>query len=200
MLDRKGTHWSTRLVAAFLAFVMLLGNVPVNVFATEITGEEIQETTVPETSAPAADETEPETTETIPETTAPAESGDLEEQVETVSEEESAYVPLYREITVRAGQLVGDTCEIVENEIYGYVVDYKLKKGHTLSISDTNYVFSVRVLQDGNYSTMLKQTTSDSYTATEDMTVGMLIRKPDKSALTAEELAARSGRGGKTHD
>ena len=106
--------------------------------------------------------------------------------------EESAAepVPLYREITVQPGQLVGDTGEIVENEIYGYVVDYELKKGHTLSISDTDYVFSVRKLADGNYSTMLKQATTDCFTATEDMTVGMLIRKPDKSALTAEELAS----------
>ena len=100
-------------------------------------------------------------------------------------------IPLCREITVQPGLLDPNTGgEIVENETYGYVAGYELKKGHTLSISDTNYVFSVRKLADGNYSTMLKQATTDSFTATEDMTIGMLIRKPDKSALTAEELAS----------
>jgi hypothetical protein len=82
-----------------------------------------------------------------------------------------------------------DPVEVVENEIYGYVAGYQLKKGHTLSISSTDYVFSVRMLKDGNYSTLLKEANSNSFTATADMTVGMLIRKPDKSALTAEELA-----------
>lgn len=60
VLDRNGTHWSTRLVAAFLAFVMLLGNVPANVFATEITGEEVRDTAAPETGAPGLGETEAE--------------------------------------------------------------------------------------------------------------------------------------------
>ena len=97
---------------------------------------------------------------------------------------------LHQTIPVLPGQLLPDPVEIVENEIYGYVVGYELKKGHVLSISNTDYVFSVRKLVNGNYSTMLKQATVDSFTATEDMTVGMLIRKPDKSALPAEELAS----------
>ena len=97
--------------------------------------------------------------------------------------------PLYAELKVRPGQLIPDSFEIAENEIYGYIAGYQLKKGHSLSISDTDYVFSVRKLADENYSTMLKQATTASFTATEDMTVAMLIRKPDKSALTAEELA-----------
>ena len=97
---------------------------------------------------------------------------------------------LYNAIPVTSGQLVPDDCSVVESDIYGYVANYPLKKGHILSISNADYVFSVRKLVDGNYSTMLKQATTDSFTATEDMTVAMLIRKPDKSALTAEELAA----------
>lgn len=115
-----------------------------------------------------------------------AEHVHAEETVETDKELEF----LYQEIVVQPGQLITDTNEIVENEIYGYVVDYELKKGHVLSISDSNYVFSVRQYKDGNYSTLLKQATTASFTATEDMTVGMLIRKPDKSALTEEELAS----------
>ena len=98
--------------------------------------------------------------------------------------------PLSQTIPVASGQLVANTCEIIESDIYGYIVGYELKKGHTLSISDESYVFSVRKLSDGDYSTMLKQATSNSFTATENMTVGCLIRKSDKSALTAEELAA----------
>lgn len=42
---------------------------------------------------------------------------------------------------------------------------------------------------DGSYDTMVKSATTASFTATEDMTVAMRIRKPDKSAVTAEELA-----------
>lgn len=96
--------------------------------------------------------------------------------------------PLYQEIAISPGLLNSGTCEVTESEIYGYVVNYQLKKGHILSISNTDYVFSVRRLVDGNYSTLLKSATTDSFTATEDMTVAMLIRKPDKSAVTAEEL------------
>ena len=92
-------------------------------------------------------------------------------------------------ITVKPGQLDSSTDgDILDSDVYGFVVNYPLKKGHVLSISDTDYVFSVRKLEDGTYSTMLKSATADSYTAAEDMTVAMLIRKPDKSALTAEEL------------
>ena len=113
-----------------------------------------------------------------------------ESQALPAAEESVTLEPLHQTISVTHGQLLPDPVEIVENEIYGYVVDYELKKGHVLSISNTDYVFSVRKLVNGNYSTMLKQATVDSFTATEDMTVGMLIRKPDKSALTAEELAS----------
>ena len=97
---------------------------------------------------------------------------------------------LYNTITVKLGQLDSNTAgDIVDSNIYGYVVNYPLKKGHVLSISNTDYVFSVRKLENGSYSTMLKSATADSYTATEDMTVAMLVRKPDKSALSAEDLA-----------
>ena len=109
---------------------------------------------------------------------------------EVLGEENIDIVPLYIRIDVLPGQLIGETGEIAENEIYGYVVDYELRKGHTLSISNSDYVFSVRVFENGNYSKMLKQATADSFTATEDMIVGMLIRKPDKSALTEEEVAS----------
>ncbi|MBQ6685206.1 MAG: prolyl oligopeptidase family serine peptidase, partial [Firmicutes bacterium] len=99
---------------------------------------------------------------------------------------------LYRKIDVKKGQVVPETKEIKDSEIYGYVIDYKLKKGHVLSISDTDneidYVFSVRQLVDGDYTTFLKAANTTKFTATEDMTVAMLIRKPDKSAVTAEEL------------
>ena len=77
---------------------------------------------------------------------------------------------LHNAIAIYPGQLMPEDCSIVENDIYGYVVNYPLKKGHILSISDKNYVFSVRKLVDGNYSTMLKQATADSFTATEDIT------------------------------
>ena len=101
----------------------------------------------------------------------------------------SAAEPLYQEVAIMPGQLVPESCEIAESDIYGSVVGYELKKGHMLSIGDTDHVFSVRRLVDGNYTTMLKQATTESFTAAEDMTVACLIRKPDKSALTAEELA-----------
>ena len=104
--------------------------------------------------------------------------------------EEITLAPLSQTVQITSGQLIGDTCEIVDSDNYGYIVDYELKKGHTLSISDESYVFSVRRLVGGNYSAMLKQATTDSFTATEDMTVGCLIRKPDKSALTEDELAS----------
>lgn len=91
-------------------------------------------------------------------------------------------------ISVTPGQLIPENCTVSESDIYGYIINYPLKKGHTLSISDENYVFSVRKLTDGNYSTLLKQATADSFTATEDMTVAMLVRKPDRSILTEEEL------------
>ena len=98
---------------------------------------------------------------------------------------------LYNPIVVNKGALATNyDGSIIDSDIYGYVVNYPLKKGHVLSISDTNYVFSVRKWENGNYSTMLKQATTANYTATEDVTVAMLIRKPDKSAVTAEELAS----------
>lgn len=109
----------------------------------------------------------------------------------TFAEENIDIVPLYNEIAVVPGLLDSKTDgEIVENEIYGSIVGYELKKGHTLSISNTDYVFSVRVLKNGNYITLLKQATADNFVATEDMTVGCLIRKPDKSPLTEEEIAS----------
>ena len=104
--------------------------------------------------------------------------------------EEISIVPLSSEIEPQAGILNFNTLEIEENEIYASVVGYELKKGHTLSISNSDYVFSVRVLKDGNYNTLLKSATADSYTAKEDMTIGMLIRKPDKSPLTEEEISS----------
>ena len=82
-----------------------------------------------------------------------------------------------------------DSGEKQDSDIYGCVIGYSLKAGHTLSISDENYVFSVRILQNGNYSTMLKAATVDSFTADKDMTVAIRVRKPDKSIITAEELA-----------
>jgi len=94
------------------------------------------------------------------------------------------------EIPVLPGQLVGSSSgTIQDSEIYGHVVHYSLQAGHTLSISDPRYLFSVRILQNGSYSTMLKQASRADFTADADMTVGCLIRKPDSSAVTAEELA-----------
>ncbi len=95
---------------------------------------------------------------------------------------------IVQQIPVEQGHF-DDSGASVDSDIYGCVIGYELKAGHTLSISDENYVFSVRVLRNGNYSTMLKAATADSFTATEDMTVAIRVRKPDKSAVTAEELA-----------
>ena len=134
-----------KALALILALVILIGILPMNVFATE---------------AP----------------TAKAQNVNLEN--------------LYSSITVRKGTLATSyDGSIVDSDIYGVVVNYQLKKGRTLTISNTDYVFSVRKLVGGNYSTMLKQATTDSFTATEDMTVAMLIRKPDKSTVTAKELS-----------
>ncbi|MBQ2900175.1 MAG: hypothetical protein IJE28_10565, partial [Oscillospiraceae bacterium] len=125
-----------------------------------------------------------------PEEIIPGEAAPEEESPVEISELPSDIVPLYSRTDVLPGQLIGETGEIEENEIYGYVAGYELRKGHTLSISNNDYVFSVRKLENGSYSNMLKAATADSFTATEDMTVGMLIRKPDKSALTEEEIAS----------
>ncbi|MBQ7875232.1 MAG: hypothetical protein IJ306_08775, partial [Oscillospiraceae bacterium] len=165
-----------RIISLLLAINMAFSYVPVLAHGLEleiVEGTEIAETDEVESGEGTVSEAE-----------------EAEEEYFAEETGEQSIVPLYCEIAVNQGQLDPANGEIIENEIYGYVVDYKLKKGHTLSISNTDYVFSVRKLADGNYNTMLKQATASNFVATEDMTVGMLIRKPDKSAVTAEELAS----------
>ena len=171
--------------------------------ATAEQEESVPETTEQETTTPAAETTSAtetsaaETTEateateaSVPETTEAVDETEPVQLNEVVDSWENVNTDaLYNEITVQPGQLIPETCQVADSEIYGYIMNYPLRKGHVLSISDENYVFSVRKLVDGNYSTMLKSATTASFTATEDMTVGMLIRKPDKSTVTAEELA-----------
>lgn len=157
-----------RILCFLMAMVMLCGMTPMTVFAKE---EKTEAT---------------DSNEVTKETTATEET----EAAAVISEHEVDLDRLYNPIVVNKGALdpVYDG-SVIDSDIYGYVVNYPLKKGHILSISDTNYVFSVRKRENGNYSTMLKQATTAKYTATEDMMVAMLIRKPDKSAITTEELA-----------
>jgi len=200
-----------RLLSLLLAVSLLLGCVPLGVFAEEMETAVTEETAVPteenaapteetavpteetavpteETAVPTEETTEPteETTEPAEETAAPTEAASL-----LLAEDNWDHIhtdALCNKISVTPGQLVGETGEVVENEIYGYVANYPLKKGHVLSISDEGYVFSVRKLENGNYSNMLKAADTTAFTAKEDMTVAMLIRKPDKAPVTAEEL------------
>ena len=213
---KKNWGMMKRILSLTLAILLTLSCVPVQAFATETepmeeTVETVLEETTVSTEAETAETTEPstvpettgETEPTVEQTAEPTVPETMEETVPEITVEETAPVlfsaaeeswnvntdALSNTITVKPGQLMAETCEIVDNEIYGYVANYPLRKGHILSISNSDYVFSVRKLSGGNYNTMLKQATAASFTATEDMTVGMLIRKPDKSAVTAEELA-----------
>ena len=191
------------------AFATADTTAPAETVAVETTAAE--ETTVPEETDPSVPETTEETSTepSVPETTevSVVETTEAEETMGVLVDTMELNAPillsadmdqwagvdtdaLSNTITVAPGQLLPETCEIAESEIYGYVVGYPLAKGHVLSISDSSFVFSVRKLVDGNYSTLLKEATADSFTATEDMTVAMLVRKPDKSAVTAEELAS----------
>ena len=95
-----------------------------------------------------------------------------------------------KEISLQSGHFDDKTGKWMSSDIYGCVIGYELKKGHTLSISDTNYVFAIRQLKDGNYNTLVKSATSDSFTATEDMIVAIRVRKPNRAALTEVELAS----------
>ncbi len=99
-------------------------------------------------------------------------------------EEEIEIIPLCKELEILSGSFSDSDGSRLESDIYCCIIGYKLKKGHTLSINNTDYVFAIRKLSEGNYNTLIRSATSGTFTATEDMTVAVRIRKPDQSALT----------------
>ena len=188
-----------RTLSFILALVLLIGLILMQVFATEGT----QEVEVAHEHEYAAAVTDPTCTEQGY-TTYTCACGDsyVDDYVDDTGHsyekgicvgcgaKEPQLVPLSCSITPIRGEFNNDTGALLDSSIYGCVIGYKLKKGHTLFINNTDYVFAVRKLFDGNYNTLVRSASSATFTATEDMTVAIRIRKPDQSALTDAELAS----------
>lgn len=96
---------------------------------------------------------------------------------------------LCRTVGFKPGTFSNETGEVEDNSSYGYILYYYLYTGHTLSLNDKNYWFTVRKYENGNFEQKLKTTTTLKYTADEDMIVGIVVQKKDKSPITADELA-----------
>ena len=99
------------------------------------------------------------------------------------------FEPLYAETKFSAGKISDNTGTIEKNDAYGYIVNYPVKKGRVLSISDQKYLFSVIKYEDGAYSNVLKEASRKNYTIDEDMNIAIQICQADQSSITEEELA-----------
>ncbi|MBR6709145.1 MAG: hypothetical protein IKL84_05645 [Clostridia bacterium] len=98
--------------------------------------------------------------------------------------------PLFQKIRFTPGELDPSTGKIVESDVFAYILNHPLKKGHTLSVSDPDFPFAIYRLVDGKYSEEVKKLSSLEYTAEEDMTVCMVMRKQNKLPLSDKDLAA----------
>lgn len=106
-----------------------------------------------------------------------------------VSPADLTFEPLYAQRSFTAGKLVGETGIIEQSDSYGYIVNYPVKKGRVLSISDQKFKFSIMKYENGSYSNVIKEPSIKSYTVTEDMNIAISITKADGSPIPAQELS-----------
>lgn len=101
---------------------------------------------------------------------------------------EISFEPLYAESSFTVGKLEIITGTIETSDTYAYIINYPVKKGRVLSISDQNYLFSVIKYENGCYSNTIKDYSIKNYTVTEDMNIAIQICKADKSSISADAL------------
>lgn len=100
------------------------------------------------------------------------------------------FEPLYEQTAFKAGMLNPTEGTIVESSSHGYIVNYPVKKGRVLSISDQRFKFSVLKYENGSYCNVLKDYSIKNYTVQEDMNIAVGICKADQSDITAGELSS----------
>lgn len=98
------------------------------------------------------------------------------------------FEPLYAETQFTSGKLNEATGRIEDNGSYGYIINYPVKKGRVLTISDQKFPFSIIKYENGSYSKVVKQSSIKSYTVMEDMNIAIQISKSDLSPITDDEL------------
>lgn len=106
-----------------------------------------------------------------------------------ISPTDIIFEPLYAETAFSSGKLVVDSGTIEKSDTYGYIINYPVKKGRVLSISDQSYLFSVIKFENGSYSNMLKDYSAKNYTVQEDMNIAIGIRKSDGSVISDQDIA-----------
>jgi len=98
------------------------------------------------------------------------------------------FEPIYDETGFTAGELIIETGAVQNSDSYGYILNYPVKKGRVLSISDQRFMFSVIKYENGSYSCVVKDFSIKNYAVQEDMNVAILLRKANQSVITEEEL------------
>lgn len=90
------------------------------------------------------------------------------------------------QIELKTGFLNTDCTINTSANYYCCIINYTLKNGHTLSISDSNYVFAIRQYSEGNYNTLIRSASNTSYTNNTgvDMIIGVNIRRPNNADTT----------------
>ncbi len=100
---------------------------------------------------------------------------------------------LYNEIRPERGSFEDETGTLLDGDVYtkNYcrVVGYSLKKGHTLTINNSDFVFFVRKWNGTDYLTNLTSNGATTFTAEEDMMVAIRIRRADKKQFTDAEFS-----------
>lgn len=95
---------------------------------------------------------------------------------------------LYAETPFTSGKLAESTAQVEENDAFGYILNYPIKKGRILSLNTKNYVFSIYKYENGSYSNEIKEASKRSFTADEDMNIAIQVSKADQSPITQDEL------------
>lgn len=120
---------------------------------------------------------------------------DTNEPTQTISSadlldpNEIIFESIYKTTGFSAGKLNTDSNAITADSNYAFIVNYPVKKGRVLSISDQKFHFSVIKYEDGSYCNTLKDFTIKNYTVMEDMNIAISIRKSDSTPITDEELS-----------
>lgn len=106
-----------------------------------------------------------------------------------IDPESIIFEPLYQETLFTSGKINVETGATEENESYGYILNYPVKKGRVLSISNQKFPFSIIKYNNGSYSEVVKESSIKNYTVTEDMNIAIQISKSNQSPITDDELS-----------
>lgn len=99
------------------------------------------------------------------------------------------FEPLHAETKFTSGRISIETGKIENNDAYGYIINYPVKKGRVLSVSDQKYLFSIIKFENGAYSNVIKEASRKNYTVEEDMNIAIQICKADQTPIAEDELA-----------